>query len=104
MGNLRGHGYTFASDAHTVVCGWQVNLGIASGQIATQEAVVAALKLFCSSQLAEPLRAGFLRRMMAIQELPRLLEIVAELGGAVARRRAEQLEQAMAELPVLEFY
>lgn len=39
-----------------------------------------------------------------LQELPRLLEIVGDLGSATSRRRAEQLEQALADLPVLEFY
>ena len=81
----------------------QVNLGIASGQIATQEAVVAALKLFASRQLREGQRAAFLRRMAGIPELMRLLEIVGELGSRSGRRRAEDLEQALADLPVLDF-
>lgn len=81
----------------------QVDLGIASGQIATQEAVVAALKLFASSHLHEALRVSFLRRMAVIPELSRLLEIVGTLGSTSGRNRAEQLERALTELPVIDF-
>lgn len=65
---------------------------------------MAALKLFASKHMREGLKQAFLRRMATVPELPRLLEVVGELGSRTGRRRAEELEQALADLPVIEFY
>lgn len=82
----------------------QVDLGIASGQIETQEAVVAALKLFTSPQLPGELRRSFLQRMAIIEELPRLLDLVSCMGSTIGRVRVEAVENALADLPALEFF
>ncbi|KAK9802026.1 hypothetical protein WJX73_003040 [Symbiochloris irregularis] len=84
--------------------GFMVDLGIASGQIETQEAVVAALKLFTSPQLPAELRQSFLQRLAMIDELPRLLDLVSCMGSTIGRCRAEAIENALQELPALEFF